>query len=47
VAAEIPGATPASLLRLAKGGRTGFPEITRIAGWLGCPVAAFTHAADA
>jgi hypothetical protein len=46
VAGEIPGSTAASLTRLAKGGRTGFPDVARIAAWLGCPVASLTRAFD-
>jgi len=44
VADEIPGTSAATLTRLAKGGRTGFPHVVRIAAWLGCPVASLTRA---
>jgi transcriptional regulator with XRE-family HTH domain len=46
LANEIGGLTAASLTRLSKGGRTGFPQVMRIARWLGRPVADFTRAAD-
>jgi hypothetical protein len=35
-----------SLTHLANGGRTGFPQVMRITGWLGRPAADFTRAAD-
>lgn len=35
-----------SLTHLSKGGRTGFPQVMRIAGWLGLPAARFTRASD-
>jgi hypothetical protein len=35
-----------SLTRLSKGGRTGFPGVMRIIGWLNRPVAEFTRASD-
>ena len=38
VADAIGGVAPASLTRLSKGGRTAFPEIMRIVGWLHRPV---------
>jgi hypothetical protein len=40
---EIGGINPAGLARLANGGRVGFPDVTRIAEWLGRPVARFTR----
>jgi hypothetical protein len=43
VATEIGGINPAGLTRLANGGRVGFPDIMRIAEWLGRPVAEFTR----
>jgi hypothetical protein len=46
VAGEIPGVGVASLSRLSKGGRTGFPQVSRLARWLGLPLASFTRAAD-
>jgi hypothetical protein len=46
VAREIGGFSVGSLTRLAKGGRTGFPHIVRIARWLGRPVASLTRIAD-
>jgi len=46
VAAEIGGCAAPSLTRLAKGGRTGFPEVVRIARWLGRPVASLTRLSD-
>jgi hypothetical protein len=46
VASEIRGTTAESLQRLAKGGRTSFPEVARIARWLGRPVASLTRVAD-
>jgi hypothetical protein len=45
VARDIGGCSAASLTRLAGGGRTAFPDIVRIAGWLGRPVASFTRVA--
>lgn len=35
-----------SLTHLSKGGRTGFPHVMRMVGWLGLPAAAFTRAAN-
>jgi len=35
-----------SLIRLSKGGRTGFPDVMRIVRWLGRPAAEFTRASD-
>ena len=46
VASEIGGFSAASLTRLSKGGRTGFPHVMRIARWLGRPAACFTRASD-
>ena len=46
VAQEVGGFTPNMLTDLAKGGRTGFPGVMRIVGWLGQPAATFTRAAD-
>jgi len=46
VAGEIRGSSAASLARLAKGGRTGFPHVVRVAAWLGRPVASLTRAFD-
>lgn len=46
VAREIPGFSAASLRNLAKGGRTSFPHVARIARWLEQPIARFTRAAD-
>ncbi len=43
VADEIGGLNPASLTRLSKGGRTGFPQVMRIVRWLGHPAASFTR----
>ena len=40
------GCGAASLTRLSKGGRTGFPDVVRIAKWLERPVASLTHASD-
>ena len=44
VATEIGGMSAASLMYLKKGGRTAFPFVTRMADWLGQPVAHFTRA---
>ncbi len=35
-----------SLTHLSKGGRTGFPQVMRIVGWLGLPAAHFTKASN-
>lgn len=43
VADEIGGFNTASLTRLAKGGRLGFPEAMRIFAWLGRPAVSFTR----
>ncbi len=45
-ATEIGGMSAASLMYLKKGGRTGFPFVTRMAKWLGQPVAHFTRASS-
>jgi len=41
------GVGPASLTQLAKGGRTSFPQVMRMVGWLERKAAEFTHASDA
>jgi len=46
VAREIGDVTPAGLTRYAKGGRTGFPQVTRIASWLRVPVGSLTRGFD-
>ena len=46
VAVAIGGVSAASLTHLKKGGRTGFPGVTRMTQWLGRPVADFTRFAD-
>jgi transcriptional regulator with XRE-family HTH domain len=46
VADEIGGIAPSSLTRFAEGGRTTFPDIMRVAAWLGRPVASLTHASE-
>ena len=46
VADEIGGILPASLARLKKGGRTSFPPVMRMIGWLGQPAAAFVRGCD-
>ena len=46
VAREIGGVSVTGLTRMAKGGRTAFPLIIRIARWLGRPVASLTHIVD-
>jgi len=43
VARDIGGCSTASLTRLAAGGRTAFPDIVRIARWLGRPLASLTR----
>jgi hypothetical protein len=45
VAREIGGFTPGMLMNLAMGGRTGFPHVMRIVGWLGRPAVEFTRIA--
>jgi hypothetical protein len=42
----INAASVASLTRLAKGGRVGFPYVMRICRWLDRPAASFTRIAD-
>lgn len=42
VARDIGGVSAAQLTHLAEGGRTTFPLVMRITGWLNQPVAAFT-----
>jgi hypothetical protein len=46
VADEIGGFNTASLVRLSKGGRTGFPQVMRIARWLGRSAASLTRIAN-
>jgi hypothetical protein len=43
VASEIGGLRAASLTRLANGGRTVFPDIVRIARWIGRPMGSLTR----
>jgi hypothetical protein len=43
VAIEIGGINPASLTRLAAGGRVAFPEVMRIVSWIGLPTARFVR----
>ena len=43
VAREIGGVNPGGLTRYRDGGRTTFPQITRIARWLDRPVATLTR----
>ena len=40
------GVGKSSLMRLSRGGRTSFPQVMRIVGWLGEPAARFTRIAD-
>lgn len=42
VGQEIGGWTAGMLMRLAKGGRVGFPGVMRLVVWLGQPAATFT-----
>jgi len=44
VAGEIGGVTADGLRRLSAGGRISFPNVMRIAHWLGVPAAALTRA---
>jgi hypothetical protein len=44
LATEIGGVNASGLTRYADGGRTGFPQIVRIARWLRRPVASFSRA---
>ena len=46
VATEVGAGSAASLTRYAEGGRTSFPDVMRIAAWLGRPVAHFTRASS-
>jgi hypothetical protein len=46
VAREVGGLSGAGLTRLARGGRTAFPDIIRIARWLERPVATLTRISD-
>jgi hypothetical protein len=43
VAREIGGTNAAALTRLSKGGRTSFPQVMRMAQWLGRPVTTFVQ----
>ena len=43
VALEIGGTNAANLTRLAEGGRVAFPEVMRIASWIGLPTARFVR----
>ena len=45
VAKEV-GLSASMLTHLAKGGRTAFPQVMRIIGWLERPAAQFTRASD-
>jgi hypothetical protein len=45
-AREIGGFSVAGLTRMAKGGRTAFPHVVRIARWLRRPVATLTRTVD-
>lgn len=40
------GVAESGLMRLSRGGRTSFPQVMRIVGWLGEPAARFTRIAD-
>jgi hypothetical protein len=46
VAHAIGGVTPANLAGLAKGGRTSFPQVTRMTGWLDRATADFTRVTE-
>lgn len=46
VAAEIEGFGPSMLTRMVKGGRTSFPRVMRVVGWLDLPAASFTRASS-
>jgi hypothetical protein len=46
VADEIGGLRAASLMHLSQGGRTAFPDVTRMTGWLGQPIVRFTRVSD-
>jgi hypothetical protein len=43
VSREIPDATVSTLTHLARGGRSGFPHVMRMARWLGQPLSTFTR----
>jgi hypothetical protein len=45
VAREVWGVTPGMLTNLAKGGRTAFPGVMRVVGWLDQPAVTFLQAA--
>jgi hypothetical protein len=45
VAQAVGGFTPGMLMNLANGGRTAFPGVMRIVGWLGQPAVTFTRLA--
>ncbi len=40
------GVSASTLPHMSKGGRTSFPLVTRVTGWLGKPTADFTRASD-
>ena len=46
IAQEIGGCTPASLTRLAKGGRVSFPHVMRVIRWTGKTACEFMRASD-
>jgi len=46
VASDIGGFSAASLTRLSKGGRTGFPHVMRITRWLGRPAVSFVRVSN-
>jgi hypothetical protein len=46
VALEVRGMSAAGLTHLKKGGRTGFPFVTRMCWWLGRPTLDFTRLSD-
>ena len=46
VALEIGGVSASGLTHLANGGRTAFPQVMRLARWLGRSAATFTRASD-
>ncbi|HSS75741.1 MAG TPA: hypothetical protein VLV54_03260 [Thermoanaerobaculia bacterium] len=46
VASEIGGFSAASLTRFAMGGRTGFPQVMRITGWLRRPAVSFVRVSN-
>jgi hypothetical protein len=45
VAREVGGVTPGMLTNLAKGGRTAFPGVMRVVGWLDRPAVTFLKTA--